>query len=1132
MRQHFPAEIKFYPCITVQGIIKLIKIKSMKKINELSGFEKIPRIKKIIRIMKLTGFLIAVSIFSALAGSSYSQTKLLNLDMEKATVKEVLSKIEDQSEFYFMYSGKIIDVDREVSVNNKNQKIDQVLKSLFEGTNVKYVIKDRFIVLTDSKSDGDVFDVMQQKSVSGIVTDESGVPLPGVTVVVKGTTTGTITDADGNYSLQNVQAGTTLIFSFVGMKTQEINVGSQTSINVTMEEDAIGMDEVVVVGYGSQKKSDITGSVASFDSDAIELVPVTNVASVMQGRVAGVNLIQAQGDAEAVTSILVRGQNSLTASNDPLIILDGIQFSGGLSAVNPHDIKSIEILKDASSAAIYGARAANGVILITTKKGKSGKPKISYYGNFSVSEVSNLPDLMDGETFYKRKVEYFKTPDNELENFMTQTELENYNNGVSTDWAKLALRQGQRQEHTLSVSGGSENSSYYISGAMDQTKGIAINDDFSRFTLKINYENKVGDWFTIGTNTLLGYIDRSGVSPYFSYAFGTTSLRMNPLTKPYNEDGSLTIYPWPEQTFYGNPIEPVNYINEDITRSINTNNYIEVKLPVDGLTYRINTGYTFNNRLYQEYRGTNTQIGETRSGWATTSHRYNEEWVIENLLNYKKDFGDHSIFLTALYSSQKTQTKSQRVRGENFTSDIRTYYQYGATDVINLADDFTESTILSQMLRANYGFKSKYLLTLTARRDGYSGFGSETKFGVFPSIAVAWNATKEEFVQDLGMEWLDVFKLRLSYGENGNMAISPYSTLPQLSSLNYLDGNLNSAFGYYPQALGDPTLGWETSETMNLGADFTLFKGRIQGSADFFNTRTTDLLLNKTISPVNGTTSITQNIGETKNKGFELQVSSVNVDQNNFSWSTDATFSLYRSQIVNVGLTDASGNYIDDLGSRWFIGQPVNVLFGYKYDGVWQLDDDIANSHQPEALPGDVKVVDINGDGEITPDDRAILGSSQPKFTIGINNTLKYKNVSLSFFIYSVQGVTKSGPLWSTFVNDYSANLYNYDFWSETNPTNEYPANRASNNTYGASRLEDASFIRLKDITLNYSFNKGLLSKLKLNQLDIFINAKNLFTITNYKYGMDPEFNGVSVTNGSSAIPLSKTYLIGLKLGF
>jgi TonB-linked SusC/RagA family outer membrane protein len=557
-----------------------------------------------------------------------------------------------------------------------------------------------------------------------------------------------------------------------------------------------------------------------------------------------------------------------------------------------------------------------------------------------------------------------------------------------------------------------------------------------------------------------------------------------------------------------------------------------VKLPVDGLTYRINTGYTFNNRLYQEYRGANTKEGVERKGWATTYGRYNEEWVIENLLNYKKDFGDHSLFLTGLYSAQKTQSKLQQVSGQNFTSDIRTYYQYGATDVINLADDFTESTILSQMLRANYGFKSKYLLTLTARRDGYSGFGAETKFGIFPSIAVAWNATKEEFVQDLGMDWLDAFKLRLSYGENGNMAISPYRTLPELSSLNYLDGNLNSAFGHFPQALGDPTLGWETSETMNLGADFSLFKGRIQGSADFFKTRTTDLLLNKTISPVNGTTSITQNIGETKNKGFEFQVSSVNLENNNFSWSTDATFSLYRSQIVNVGLTDSLGNYTDDLGSRWFIGQPVNVLFGYKYGGVWQLDDDIANSHQPDALPGDVKVVDINGDGEITTDDRGILGNSQPKFTIGINNTLKYKNVSLSFFIYSVQGVTKSSPLWGTFVNNYQANIYNYDFWSETNPTNEFPANRENNNKYGASRLEDASFTRLKDVTLNYSFNKNLISKFKLNQLDIFFNAKNLFTITNYKYGMDPEFDGVSVTNGNSAIPLSKTYLIGLKLGF
>ena len=1087
----------------------------------------------LMNIMRTFVFLFCATIFASIPSNVVSQNSKINVLEDKVlTVDEVFDLIMEQTEYKFFYEEGIFKGFPKVHLKKGIIKTNKLLKESLSNGNLDILVTDDNTILIKDNSSKTLKQQLQQHNISGTVTDPSGQPLLGANIIEKGTNNGTLTDYEGNFTINLTDKNAVLVISYLGFVTKEISLRGQTQLNISLKERAEGLDEIVVVGYGTQKKSDITGSVASFDAKVIEQVPVTNIASVMQGRIAGVNLIQTQGDAESVTSVLVRGQNSLTASNDPLIILDGIQFSGGLSAINPRDVKSIEVLKDASSAAIYGARAANGVILITTKKGKPGKPQISYYANYSLSNVSNLPDMMDGKTFYNRKVEFFKTPENELENFMTQTELENYDNGVSTDWAKLALRQGQRKEHTLSVSGGSENSSYYVSGSVDQTKGVAINDDFSRYSLKINYENKVGDWFTIGTNTMLGYIDRSGVRPFFSYAFGTTSLRMNPLTKPYNEDGSLTIYPWPEQSFYGNPIEPVNYINEDISRSINTNNYIEVKLPVDGLTYRINTGYTFNNRLSQEYRGANTQLGLTRSGWASTSHSYNEEWVIENLLNYKKDFGDHSIFLTALYSSQKTQGKLQQVSGENFTSDIRTYYQYGDTDVINLSDNFTESTILSQMLRLNYGFKSKYLLTLTARRDGYSGFGSETKFGVFPSVAVAWNATKEKFVKDLNIDWLNAFKLRLSYGENGNMAISPYSTLPQLSTLNYLNGNLNSAFGYYPQALGDPSLGWETSKTMNLGVDFSLFKGRVQGSADFFKTRTTDLLLNKTISPVNGTTGITQNIGETKSKGFELQVSSVNLENNNFSWSTDATFSLYRSQIVNVGLTDSSGNYIDDLGSRWFIGQPVNVLFGYKYDGVWQLDDDIANSHQPDALPGDVKVADINGDGEITPDDRSVLGNSQPKFTIGMNNTFKYKNISLSFFIYSVQGVTKSGPLWSTFVNDYSANLYNYDFWSETNPTNEYPANRVSNNTYGASRLEDASFTRLKEVTLSYSFNKSLISKFKLNQLDIFFNAKNLFTITNYKYGMDPEFDGVSVTNGSSAIPLSKTYTIGLKLGF
>lgn len=957
---------------------------------------------------------------------------------------------------------------------------------------------------------------LQQKNVTGKVTDSNNNTLPGVNVVVKGTSIGLTTGIDGNYSISVPSSGSVLSFSFIGYATREITVGNQSEINVLLLENLKDIGEIVVVGYGTQKKSDVSGAVASFKTENIQRMPPLNIIQSMQGNVAGLNITQTSSSAEGNSiSVQIRGQNSITANNAPLIILDGVPYAGQLSEINPVEIASIEILKDASSAAIYGARAANGVIIMTTKKGNIGKPRITYDSYYGIEQIAHLPDMMGGPTFYDRKVECFG------ESILTQTEIASHNSGTYTDWVDLATRTGSRHQQNISISGGNEKTNYYISGTYNNIKGIAINDNFSRYNLRTNIETAITDWLSFGTNTTMGFFDRSGEPANFSEAFV-----MNPLAVPYQADGkSLTLYPWPEDTGFLNPLEPVKYINENNSRQIVTNNYLLVKLPfVKGLSYKINTGYTFRNSISENYKGRDTQSGYEKSGVSYVGNNYYVDWIVENIVNYQREFGKHSIFLTGLYSAQQTTSKSHSVSAEGFPNDVMTYYQPNKALLITPSSSYTKTAYISQMFRANYTYNSRYLLTLTARRDGYSAFGEMNKFGIFPSIALGWNLHSEGFMSAYS-SWLNKMKIRISYGSNGNQAIGAYSTLPRLSSLNYLGENHSTSIGFYPSVLGDPSLNWETTKSLNTGLDFGFLKSRIQGSIDVFFSHTYDLLLDKTISSVNGTTTIRQNIGETINRGFELQVSSINVAKNNFKWTTDVSLSKYHNEILNVGLTDSTGKYIDDIGNRWFVGKPVDVNFGYVLEGIWQADDDIANSYMPAANPGDVKIKDVNKDGAITTDDRTIIGSLVPSYTLGITNIFIYKNFTFTFFVYALQGITRRNTLIELSPWNYRHQTLDIEFWTPENRNNSYPRNYMAStvNPYSAGFLENASFFRLKDITFSYQFPKNLLDRLNINRIECYINAKNLGTLTKWQ-GLDPELNS------QAAIPLTRTFIFGIRL--
>ncbi|HYX09224.1 MAG TPA: TonB-dependent receptor, partial [Bacteroidales bacterium] len=918
-------------------------------------------------------------------------------------------------------------------------------------------------------------------------------------------------------------SGDTLVISYVGYITSRVQVKNQEPLDILLEPDISNIDELVVVGYGVQKKSDITGSVVSINSEKLTDRPETNILQALQGNMAGLTVSASGSDAEgASTTMLIRGQNSITASNYPLIILDGIPFSGNLSEINPDDIKSIEVLKDASSAAIYGARGANGVILITTKMGKPGKMKVSYDAYYSVDNIAYVPPLMDGKTFYERKKEYGET--------FTPLEQNNYDAGKFTNWIDEATRTGHKQLHNLSLSGAGKTTRYFISTSYNNSQGVAKNDNFKRITQRINLEQDLNKWAKLGTNTSLGFYNRSGNEADFYNAF-----RMNPLGNAYNEDGSIALLAWDDPNYGVNPLNALNNLNTNKTKRINSNNYLVIDFPfIEGLNYKLNTGYEYRIWRNQTYEGSNTYEGNINKGVLTNYEQNNENWLVENILSYKNTFGKHSIFLTGLYSAQSETQETSNLEGINFPSDVLTYYQPDKASSLQTSASYVRSTHISQMFRANYGYDARYLFTFTIRRDGYSAFGNNKKFGLFPSFAFGWNLAKENFfTSSSSLSFVNNLKLRLSYGVNGNEAITPYSTLPNLSTMNYLTADYQPAFGFYPKKLGNPDLGWETTKSFNTGLDFAFWDNRVTGLLDVYFSHTYDLLLDKTISPQNGDNHIISNIGETRNHGIEFQISSVNISNfSKFKWRTDLTFARNRNEIVNVGLKDENGNYIDDIASKWFIGEPINVNYDYVFAGVWQENDDIANSPQPTAHPGDVKYKDVNNDGIISVEDKTIIGSRIPNFVIGLTNTFTYGDFSLSFLINAVKGVTYPNILLNTGQISFRVNSYDKNFWSPDNPTNDYPQNTDRDvNPLDMHFYEDASFVRLQNVTLTYNIPDKFLTKIMVKNLDVYINLKNPATWTKWT-GLDPEFLSLSPIDRQRSSPQLKSVLFGVRLSF
>jgi TonB-linked SusC/RagA family outer membrane protein len=959
----------------------------------------------------------------------------------------------------------------------------------------------------------------QTPLIKGRVADTDGNPIPGAAVAVKGTSSGTSTQPDGTFSLPVAKTtGLVLVISSLGFAEKEITVGSSTFYDVQLEKSEQSLNAVVVVGYGTQRKRDVTGAVASIPKERLQQLPNTNVGEALQGSVPGLQINTNAGGAEGNDlSIIVRGRNSISASNSPLIIWDGIPYTGGISEINPNDVESIEVLKDASAAAIYGSRGSNGVILITSKQGKKGTANITYDGFYSTQTLINKPRLLTGEEFYEFKT----TRLNANTNVLSPQEQEVYDAGKWVDWYDLATQQGSKSQHSLSVRGGTEKVTYYIGGTYLDVKGVARNDRFKRYSFRPTLDIKITPWLSMATSTQISFQDRSGLPVEFddSRNAGGGANFFNPLTAPYNEDGSIAVYAYLDNKQARNPLGNMLVKNQDNSYRIFTANSLKVDVPfVKGLSYKLNTGVEYENVARKTYYGRNVAVGLEKNGNAVTYNSLGRNFTVENILNYSREFGVHSLNVTALYSSQSEDFDRDQLEGVDFPNDVLTNYQMNQASLLTPSSTNFKQNLLSQMGRINYGYDGRYLLTLTARRDGYSAFGKDKKYGIFPSAAVAWNISEENFLKPVDV--ISNLKLRASYGLNGNQAVSSYSSLATMTSAPYISGTTLYP-GYIPNKLSNENLGWESTRSFSLGLDFGLLNGRIQGTVDMYSARTEDLLLLRSISSVQGITEVLQNIGKTSNKGIEIGITSTNIKSRNFTWSSNANFSSNRNRIL-----DLYGDGKDDVLNGWFINKPIRMIYALEYDGIFRSEEEVAASAQKDAQPGWVRVKDVDGSGSInTASDRTFIGQRDPKFTWGLTNTFRYKEFSLMVFIFGVQGVTKDNPLQSDNVfADTRRNTVKKDWWSPKNPNGTHFSNDANANKLSVSQYENGSFMRLKDVSLAYELPASLKKRLQLNAAKCYVTARNLATVTKYK-GLDPELSN------QHGIPLQREIVVGLTIG-
>ena len=978
------------------------------------------------------------------------------------------------------------------------------------------------------------------QKVKGVVLDSNGEPIIGATVKVDGTNTGAVTDLNGNFVV-NADATASLTVSYVGFVTQSVKVAGKTDLQVVLKDEQQSLNEVVVIGYGTQRREAVTGSVANINGESLNAVAATNVAYALAGRMPGVVMTQTSSQPGAEMQIRIRGQRSLNASNDPLIVLDGVPFMGNLSDINPADIKSLDILKDASATAIYGSRGANGVIMVTTTKGAQAAPaKVTYdmYVGFK-KEFAKYP-MMNGKQFVELR-EYLKG--HAVGTAYTDNGADE-DNSVDTDWQDMFFETGFTQSHNIGVQGGTNGGSYSFGAGYYTDSSVVPGQDYTRYSIRGNFDQKVGDYFRFGLSTNSNYnVTKGGQIGLYG------ALSATPIANPYDADGNLkrTVKMNADENYILTPdiIESLEdtWINEN--KGVGTYNtvFAEVKCPwIEGLSYRINVGLNYRDSKQGAFTGVGVNnVNPTVANSASVVQNLTRNWSVENILTYDRTFAEkHHVNVVGMYSAENTRFEQTSMSGQDIPNEAFQYFNIGYAQqniTVNPAGQkYWESGLESVMGRVMYDYDNKYMLSATVRSDGSSRLAPGHKWHTYPAVSAGWNIGREDFMEQY--DWLDKLKLRIGYGETSNQSIDPYSTLGSLSTSFYNFGATGYSTGYYVTALPNTELGWEYTKTWNFGLDFSLFAGRLNGSFEYYIQKTHDLLLAVSLPSTAGVSSSMQNIGKTENKGWELSLNGIILDNHN-GWNWTLGVNLYSNHNKLVAL--ASGADRDE-GNRWFVGHPIDCLYDYQKIGIWQKDEEaLRNILEPGGNAGMIKVAytgdyDANGNPTraIGPEDRKIM-SMEPDLNGGFNSEVTYKG-----FDFTVIGAFQiGGKLISAL---HSSNGYlnmltgrrgqlDVDYWTEDNPTNKYPMPggivSGDNPKYGSTLgYFNAGYLKIRTITLGYSFqNLATIKNLGIERLRVYATVQNPFVLFSpYKSecGLDPETNTYASNGGTTAVTFSE----------
>ena len=1079
----------------------------------------------------------------------------VSISAQNEDVEVTIKRLEKQTRVQFLFSREIIQSKRKVSYQAKNEPLSQVLAHILTPLSLNYEVVGQQIVIKrepsptssiqENNSDDSKVDQSADVQIAGRVVDEKGEGLPGVNIQIKATNRGTTTDERGNYILTVPDANAVLVFSLVGFAPQEITVGSRTTLNITLATDNKTLDEVVVVGYGVQRKRDVTGSVVSVNEATLKEVPAPNLVNQLKGRAAGVTIVSNGSTPGSQGSIRIRGNRTLTSgqgsasdgADGPLVVVDGIPY-GGLNDINPDDIANLEILKDASATAIYGSRGAGGVILVTTKRGKIGKPVFSYDGYHGVTNIMGKFNVMNGSEYAQFKsdaTKYNRTAPGTTAYPLTIKEQEALAAGISTDWQDLIYKPGFNTNHQLGLQGGVENTQYSLGLGYFNETGIIPSQKFERYTIRATLDQRIGKNIKIGLNTLntLTYTNSPGGG-----GVPGGLVRLTPLAAPYSADGSVNLFP-AEGSIDAAIVSPLTIMTKKDaylgrTRSLRTFNslYAEVNI-LPGLRYRFNAGLNFSQSNYNGYGGPLTYFNTATVQSSSNAEISNTEfWDInlQHLLYYDKTVGKHKFGFTGLYEVTQNHSLGSRFTITGVPADyIKTsnFSLASGTPVANsdFGNSFSETGLLSYMGRANYSYNDRYLLTLTLRRDGSSTLSPANRYFNYPAVGAGWNVIEEGFMKNIPA--ISNLKLRGGWGISGNRNVGAYATLGALSAgyYNFGLGAAGQQLAYTVTSLPATDLGWQSTSQVDIGVDFGFLNNRITGTVDWYLQKTKDILLSVPLPPSNGAGSTLKNLGKTEGRGLETALTfEIFRKPGGFNWSADVVYFFNREKITQL----TTPTELSNLGAGWFVGQPLSVIYDYRKIGIWQTADQgdgtLARQTSPLQFPGQIRVEDINGDNKIDPADRQILGNFQPKWEGGITNRFTFKNFDASIVTFARMGMkvivpyltgNSTGSGGFAFYNQGRVNQVKTDYWTDTNPTNAFPAPDAGQAVawFGSTLgYYDGSFIKVRSINLGYTFTSQLLKKVGASSARLYVNATNpliLYSpLVRDNLAIDPEGNG------------------------